>query len=179
MKKLLILTLTFIVLLTSSVFAAPKATLSNGNAYIPKNTELVFEIFKDLDSRYDHKGEFINVELRKDVVVDGVVVIPSGTMALAVLAKSQKSGLLGKRGVIRINIPALKTVVPNVSAPCKQVKLSEDMEPAQIIAGVAVTGGSLLFKGINPKREKGSLITSKIAQDVDLGMTPSRLKSRY
>lgn len=65
--------------LSSAAFADEIEDVEAGNAYIPEDTVINLILLDKLDSNVNKKGDTVNFELKDDLAVENIVIVPKGT----------------------------------------------------------------------------------------------------
>ena len=97
-KRTLFLLLASIICTCS--FAQKKVTIKAG-------TMVPLESVKAVRAPQVHEGEYVDFKVSRDVIVDGVVAIPTGTMAKGTVYEAKRSTAFGTRGRLGIKIKYL------------------------------------------------------------------------
>lgn len=94
----------FVALLFNSslVSAQKKVTVKSG-------TIVSLESVKEIRGAKSHEGETVDFRVVRDVVVDGVVAIPAGTIAKGSVYEAKRSTAFGTRGRLGVKIKYLNT----------------------------------------------------------------------
>ena len=95
---------TLILLLASAIctcsFAQKKVTIKAG-------TIVPLESVQAVRATQVHEGEYVDFKVSRDVIVDGVVAIPTGTIAKGTVYEAKRSTAFGTRGRLGIKIKYL------------------------------------------------------------------------
>lgn len=113
----------------------------------------------------------------ENLIINGVVVIPKGTIGMGYVYEVQKAGGFGRKGVLRIAGKEIKTL-NNVSVPLRkglEGKGKTDGGAVAVAAAVSLVGG-LFMKGSNINYPAGTGFQVEVRDNVDLGVTPEELK---
>jgi len=95
-----------VVAITMSVksFANPdKVKMSSGTPVIMRLTE-------EVSSKTKNINDIVNLEVARDVSIDGKILIKSGTPAFATVTFCEQQGMVGKAGKIQISVDYTKAV---------------------------------------------------------------------
>lgn len=95
MKKLV---LSFIVSALSICGFAQKTVTIKGGTIVP------LEAVKSVRAIHVHEGESVDFKVSRDVVIDGVVAIPAGTLAKGSVYEAKRSTAFGTRGRLGIKV---------------------------------------------------------------------------
>lgn len=160
--------------------AAQKVTIANvmpGHIYIPKKTMLNVELIEPANSKTHKKNQQVEFKTTENLIINGVVVIPKGTVGMGYVYEVQKAGGFGRKGVLRIAGKEIKTL-NNVSVPLRkglEGKGKTDGGAVAVAAAVSLVGG-LFMKGSNINYPAGTDFKVEVRDNVDLGVTPEELK---
>lgn len=160
--------------------AAQKVTIANvmpGHIYIPKKTMLNVELIEPANSKTHKKNQQVEFKTTENLIINGVVVIPKGTIGMGYVYEVQKAGGFGRKGVLRIAGKEIKTL-NNVSVPLRkglEGKGKTDGGAVAVAAAVSLVGG-LFMKGSNINYSAGTDFQVEVRDNVDLGVTPEELK---
>lgn len=160
--------------------AAQKVTIANvmpGHIYIPKKTMLNVELIEPASSKTHKKNQQVEFKTTENLIINGVVVIPKGTVGMGYVYEVQKAGGFGRKGVLRIAGKEIKTL-NNVSVPLRkglEGKGKTDGGAVAVAAAVSLVGG-LFMKGSNINYPAGTDFQVEVRENVDLGVTPEELK---
>lgn len=160
--------------------AAQKVTIANvmqGHIYIPKKTMLNVELIEPASSKTHKKNQQVEFKTTENLLINGVVVIPKGTIGMGYVYEVQKAGGFGRKGVLRIAGKEIKTL-NNVSVPLRkglEGKGKTDGGAVAVAAAVSLVGG-LFMKGSNINYPAGTDFQVEVRDNVDLGVTPEELK---
>ena len=160
--------------------AAQKVTIANvmpGHIYIPKKTMLNVELIEPANSKTHKKNQQVEFKTTENLIINGVVVIPKGTVGMGYVYEVQKAGGFGRKGVLRIAGKEIKTL-NNVSVPLRkglEGKGKTDGGAVAVAAAVSLVGG-LFMKGSNINYPAGTDFQVEVRDNVDLGVTPEELK---
>lgn len=160
--------------------AAQKVTIANvmpGHIYIPKKTMLNVELIEPANSKTHKKNQQVEFKTTENLIINGVVVIPKGTIGMGYVYEVQKAGGFGRKGVLRIAGKEIKTL-NNVSVPLRkglEGKGKTDGGAVAVAAAVSLVGG-LFMKGSNINYLAGTDFQVEVRDNVDLGVTPEELK---
>ena len=160
--------------------AAQKVTIANvlpGHIYIPKKTMLNVELIEPANSKTHKKNQQVEFKTTENLIINGVVVIPKGTIGMGYVYEVQKAGGFGRKGVLRIAGKEIKTL-NNVSVPLRkglEGKGKTDGGAVAVAVAVSLVGG-LFMKGSNINYPAGTDFQVEVRDNVDLGVTPEELK---
>ncbi|MDR3564185.1 MAG: hypothetical protein P4N59_22500 [Negativicutes bacterium] len=166
---------------------AYEVTVSNavpGNAYIPKGTLINAELISGVNSVDNDVSDVAYFRVLQNVVVNGVVVLPSGTVGNAVVTAVKRSGYLGREGGIEMRaryVQALNGAVIPLTLDIKKYGGKDDKYLPYLWASLyelgytkfAVFSGAL--RGADQEIASGTKFQVAVDYDTDLGCTPDRL----
>ena len=84
--------------------ASVAAASAPGHHTIMSGTRLPLRTLKEISSKKARKGDLIALELARDYSVDGVVLIPAGTPAVAELSQAEEKGWMGRAGRVELRL---------------------------------------------------------------------------
>ena len=160
--------------------ATQKLAITNvlpGHIYIPKQTMLNVELIEAANSKTLKKNQQVEFRTTENLIINGVVVIPKGTVGMGYVYEVQKAGGFGRKGVLRIAGKEIKTL-NNVTVPLRkglEGKGKTDGGAVAVAAAVSLVGG-LFMKGSNINYPAGTDFQVEVRDNVDLGVTPEELK---
>lgn len=148
-----------------------------GHVYIPKRTALEVQLMDRLDCKKVKKYQPVDFKTSENLIVNGVVVIPAGTIGKGYVYEVQKPGGFGRKGVLRIAAYEIKTV-NGVKVPLMkglEGKGKTDGGAVAVAAAVSLVGG-IFMKGSGVVYEPGTDFVVEVKQDTDLQCTPAELE---
>ena len=148
-----------------------------GHVYIPKSTALEVQLIDRLDCKKVKKYQPVDFKTSENLIVNGVVVIPAGTIGKGYVYEVQKPGGFGRKGVLRIAAYEIKTI-NGVKVPLMkglEGKGKSDGGAVAVAAAVSLVGG-LFMKGSGIVYEPGTDFVVEVKQDTDLQCTPAELE---
>ena len=117
----------------------PDGTLKTEDVTIPGGQPVLIRLLKKLDSSSTQKGQRVEIEIARDVLIDSQLVIPKGTKTFGMVTDVSPAGRLGRDGKIALELKGIKaldgTIVPLVFDE-KTKQLNESLQWA-IGAGLA------------------------------------------
>lgn len=147
-----------------------------GHIYIPKKTLLNVELVEAANSKTHKKNQQVEFRTTENLIINGVVVIPKGTIGIGYVFEAQKAGGFGRKGVLRIAGKEIKTI-NNVAVPLRkglEGKGKTDGGAVAVAAAVSLVGG-LFMKGSNIDYPAGTDFQVEVRENVDLGVTQDQL----
>jgi hypothetical protein len=122
------------------------------NAVLPAGTSVRLRLLSELHSQRNRTGETFDLEVAEDVLHNGVVVIPRGSIARGEVTRSRRRGMWGRSGRMEtrllsvrangVNIPITGTVAERGETGTAGVVASIVVLP---VAGFFVTGTSAVL----------------------------------
>lgn len=103
MNKIVRICAVVALLFTCTLASAQKKVTIKSGTIIP------LESVKEVRGAKAHEGETVDFKVVRDVVVDGVVAIPAGTVAKGTVYEAKRSTAFGTRGRLGIKIRYLNT----------------------------------------------------------------------
>lgn len=148
-----------------------------GHLYIiPKRTALTVELLDRMDCKKVKKYQPVEFKTVENLIINGVVVIPAGTIGKGYVYEVQKPGAFGRKGVLRIAAHEIKTI-NGVKVPLMkglEGKGKTDGGAVAVAAAVSLVGG-IFMKGSGIVYEPGTDFVVEVRNDTDLQCTPETL----
>lgn len=174
-----------LLILSSSAFADEIEDVEAGNAYIPEDTVINLILLDKLDSNVNKKGDTVNFELKDDLAVENIVIVPKGTKFSGVIRKAHGSRIFNQSAVIRIKLDDVLLANGKPVSFKQDVKIKGGINYANMAVGTAigfvVPFSGMFFKGREIDCPPGTIIDYKLNDNVDLGLTKMdlvQMKSR-
>lgn len=165
----------FMVISTLSAQQAPPKTVK-----LPDGTPIHLYLKDDLDSKSSRKGDLIRFQVREDVVVGNVVVIPAGSLAKGHITAVGHRNMAGHSGRLSFSVDYIAapdgTKVPVVSTP----SISGGSN-GKVAAAAAATYGpeALLLRGWNADIRKGTMLNAYVDGDHEIEMANLTVHPSY
>ena len=142
---------------------APMAT----EAVLPANSEVVLTMNETVSSKSHRLGEKFSLTVAQDVKVDGAVVIPRGSRAVAQITRRTGKGGFGKSGKMDFVFRYIDHNGMRIPIEGRHHQAGEGRTAATVGAVVAagVIGG-LVVKGKNAKVEEGREFTVRTLEAI-------------
>lgn len=145
---------------------------------IPDGTAVPLYLKDDLSSKKNKANDPVRFQVRQDVRVSGVVVIPSGTWVTGRVVGVGDAGFAGRAGKLNFTVDSLKavdgTAIPLRGAPT----VKGGSNTAVAAAATAAYGpAALLMRGSHADIRKGTMLTAYVDSDRDVVVTPLRLSA--
>lgn len=159
--------------------SSPSITIDNvlpGHIYIPKKTILKVELVQAANSKTHKENQEVEIRLLENLIINGVLIIPKGTIGTAYVYKSRKAGGFGRKGILQIAGKEFKTI-NNITVPLKKGlsgKGKTDGGAVAVAAAVSLVGG-LFMKGSNIDYPAGTNFEVEVRENVDLMATQENL----
>ena len=147
-----------------------------GHIYIPKRTALEVQLMDRMDCKRVQKYQPVDFKTVENLIINGVVVIPAGTIGKGYVYEVQKPGGFGRKGVLRIAAHEIKTI-NGIKVPLMkglEGKGKTDGGAVAVAAAVSFLGG-FLMKGSGIVYEPGTNFMVEVKADTDLQCTPENL----
>lgn len=139
---------------------------------IPGGTSIAFETINPLSSRTAYTGAVVNLRVLSDVVVDGYVVVSSGTIARGTVVHSSKATVLGIGGDITIEPVSVNafdgTYIPLFGASRSAVGSSKTV--LAIICGIFTSGIGLIIPGEQAYIPAGTVLNATTATNISVSV---------
>ncbi|SEJ90620.1 hypothetical protein SAMN05660742_12310 [Propionispira arboris] len=152
---------------------------STKHAYIPGKTRIVLALLNTIDSKTAHTGDIINFKTLDNVKINGVIVIPAGTIANGKITKAVSAGSFGKGGKLEFSVTSIKTL-NDIDVPLLCNASYVGTKQIQSSSGISAVGSAVqnLFSGGNNVQcLMGMSIDSIVTTDTDLNISISDLSS--
>ena len=147
-----------------------------GHIYIPKRTAMEVQLMDRMDCKKVQKYQAVDFKTVENLIINGVVVIPAGTIGKGYVYEVQKPGGFGRKGVLRIAAHEIKTI-NGIKVPLMkglEGKGKTDGGAVAVAAAVSLVGG-IFMKGSGVVYEPGTNFTVEVKNDTDLQCTPENL----
>lgn len=188
------LTAFFIACLLLIVFAgsalAYSVAVSNsgpkGNVYIPKGTLIDAELITGVNSGDNGTHDVAYFKVKQNVIVNGVVVLPSGTVGNVYVTSAEAASFLGKRGKLQLkinNIQALNGAIVPLTFEIQKYGGPVDKDLPYQLLSMYVSGVHRLgllaggLRGGEAEIPAGTKFQVAVDYDADLGCTPDMLEA--
>ena len=147
-----------------------------GHIYIPKRTAMEVQLMDRLDCKKVQKYQAVDYKTVENLIINGVVVIPAGTIGKGYVYEVQKPGGFGRKGVLRIAAYEIKTV-NGIKVPLMKGLEGKGKTDGGAVAVAAAVSflGDFLMKGSGIVYEPGTNFMVEVKTDTDLQCTPENL----
>ena len=187
------MTRVFFVLLTVLLLVAGGTSAGNvsvtggippGNAYIPQGTLIDAELITGVKSDDSSVHDVAYFKTKQNVIVDGVVVLPAGTVGNAQVTAAKPAGFFGREGRIELRITSIQApngaIIP-LTHDIKKYGGQDERNILYLILAIYDAGYQKLAKaaaayhGDDKEMPAGTRFQVAVDTDADLGCTPDRL----
>ena len=147
-----------------------------GHIYIPKRTALEVQLMDRMDCKRVQKYQPVDFKTVENLIINGVVVIPAGTIGKGYVYEVQKPGGFGRKGVLRIAAYEIKTV-NGIKVPLMkglEGKGKTDGGAVAVAAAVSFLGGFLMQCSVIVYEPCTNFMV-EVKADTDLQCTPENL----
>lgn len=108
---------------------------------VPEGTDVSLVFREELSSRHAKPGDRVRLEVARDVVVHGDLVLRAGTPVEGTIERVSKSGVFGKNGSIRL------TINPVHGIPLEPRTKGHDFKGSRTDHAAEIAGGGALLLG--------------------------------
>lgn len=116
---------------------------------------------EEISSKTVTEGDPLSFKVADDVVIDGKIVIASGTLVKGEVSNAKKSGRMGKSGTLSIRILSTNTVdSQKIKLRASKGKEGEDKTGTTVALVVLFGPLGFLKKGKDAKIKEGTRITA-------------------
>lgn len=186
MIRVFLVLLTVLLLGTGSASASVSVTsgIPAGNAYIPQGTLIEAELITGVKSDDSSVHDVAYFRTRQNVIVDGVVVLPAGTVGNAQVTAAKPAGFFGREGRIELKITSIQApngVTIPLTLDIKKYGGLDDRNILYLILALYDAGYQKLAKvaaayhGEDKEIPAGTRFQVAVDADADLGCTSDRL----
>lgn len=155
---------------------APAVGVAPGHVYIPAKTRFKMELVNAANSKDLKKGQEVDIRITDNLIVNGVVVIPKGTIGTGYVYDVRSASGFGQGGMLKIAAKSIR-IVNNVEVPLRlgiTGKGSYDAGAGAVVAFVSILGGAFM-RGTNAKYPAGTSFIAEVSENVDLQTAPADL----
>ena len=140
-------------------------------AVLPANSEVVLTMNETVSSKSHRLGEKFSLTVAQDVKVDGAVVIPRGTRAVAQITHRSGKGGFGKSGKMDFTFRYIDYNGQQIPIEGRHHQAGEGRTGATVGAVVAAgLVGGMLVKGKSAKIEEGREFTARTLDAIPVVM---------
>ena len=117
----------------------------------------------DLSSKTNNVNDPVHFQVRQDILVDGIVVIPSGTVVLGHVLEVRHSGFAGRSGSVQFGVDSMKAPDGTTVLLRGSPKLGGG-SVGKVVAGatLAYGPGALLMRGSQAEIPKGLMLNAYV-----------------
>jgi len=150
-----------------AVVATQAAAPMAAEVVLPANSEVVLTMNETVSSKSHRLGEKFSLTVMHDVKVDGAVVVPRGTRAVAQITRRTGKGGFGKSGKLDFTFRYLDHNGMRIPIEGRHHQAGEGRGGAAV-AGVVAAGivGGMLVKGKSAKIEEGREFTVRTMEAI-------------
>lgn len=161
-----------IVLACSMMLMSFTTAPSNGGVVVLKSgTPVSLELLSSINSNDVISGQIVDFRVLNDVKADGVVVIPSGTIAKGQIMSAKKNGLLGVPGKITIAIRSVQAVdgtMVNLESKTLADEGQDKLAVSVIFTVLCLFG--FLIKGGKGEIASGTVVNSSVLSNTEIAV---------
>lgn len=157
-------------LLACSIFCMSFTTVGNSSIVTLKaGTPVILELISGIQSNKAKSGQMVDFKVTSDVKANGVVVIPAGSIAKGQVIDSQKNGIFGQPGELRVAIKSV-TAIDGSIIPLMASEFNEEGKDKLV---VSIVGGFLclfpfLMKGGKAEMPAGTQIQATVLSSTEI-----------
>lgn len=137
---------------------------------VPEGTVVELETVDPLSSKTNRRGDKFAIRLIGALVIDGVEVIPAGTMGVGEVTTVAPAGLGGKAGEMMVLARFLN--VDGVQVPLRGFKLGARGRDNATVAMFIPYGAGIFLTGGNVEIPAGTDAQAKVAREIMLPPAP-------
>lgn len=157
-----------------AVVETQAAAPMSAEALLPANSEIVLTMNETVSSKSHRLGEKFSLTVAQDVKLNGAVVIPRGTRAVAQITRRTGKGGFGKSGKLDFTVRYLDHNGMRIPLEGRHHQAGEGRTGATIGAVVAAgLVGGMLVKGKNAKIEEGREFTVRTVEAIPVVVADS------
>jgi len=147
---------------------------------LPDGTAVRLYLKDDLDSKKSKEDDPIRFEVREDVMVGNVVVIPAGTMAQGHITRVSHRGMAGRSGKLGFSVDYV-TAPDGAKIPLAASPNLKGGEDGRVTAAATAAYGpaALLRRGWNADIRKGTMLNAYVDGDHEIGMANLTVHPSY
>ncbi|MCR4401225.1 MAG: TrbI/VirB10 family protein [Firmicutes bacterium] len=122
----------------------PEGTLRTKDTTLPAGQPVRIRLIGRLDSSVTQKGQKVDIEVARDVVVGNELVIPKGTRGYGMVTDVSPAGRLGKDGKITLELKDVRTL-DGVAVPLAFDESTQQLNESMQLAIGAGLAGFIVF----------------------------------
>ena len=152
---------------TATYWPAPVRAGAAPTSYFPMGTPVALTTRTDLSTKDAKSGDRFYLEVVEPLLYQGQVVIPTGSVAVGEVVRSERNGHLGKKG--KLDVRLLYVDTPNgpvrLSGKAADEGVSGTVASVATMALVSVVGGFLIH-GTSARLPAGTVVKAYLADDL-------------
>ena len=158
------------ILLVCSFFCMSFTTANQSTVVTLKSgTPVILELISGIKSNKAKSGQMVDFRVISDVKTNGVVVIPAGSIAKGQIIESQKSGIFGQPGELRVAIKSV-TAIDGTIIPLMASEFNDEGKDKLV---VSIIGGLLclfpfFMKGGKAEMPAGTQIQASVLSSTEI-----------
>lgn len=165
-------------LIVASSFSAQDATPKT--IQLPDGTPIHLYLKDDLDSKRNRKGDPIRFQVREDVVVRSVVVIPAGSPGQGHVTAVGHRSVAGHSGRLAFSVDYVTAPDGTKVAVASTPSVSGGSNGNVTAAAAAAYGpGALLMRGWNADIRMGTMLNGYVNGNYEIGMANLTVRPSY
>lgn len=160
----------------------PQGRVSMARVRIPSGTAVKIRMIEGFSSANAKKGDKIQYEVSRDVIVGTEVVIPKGTRGAATITSVEPAGRLGRDGKVELDFGSIRAIdgtriMLGLSESVKKMNESLQLAVGASVAGFVIFGpigalGGFLVEGKEAILPAGTEMFVSVQKEVEaLGLT--------
>lgn len=165
-----VITLSIVLMVFVFLFASKTLSISH-KVKLPNGYPVILRLTEEVSSKTKNLNDRVNLEVARDIVIEGLTVIKSGAPATATVTILEKSGMLGKAGSVQLLLDATEAVdgqrIP-LRATVTQGGKSEQV--AAVAGGVVCCPALLLVSGSHAKIPMGTEVKAYTEVDMTINV---------
>ncbi|HEY1240427.1 MAG TPA: hypothetical protein VGF16_07710 [Bryobacteraceae bacterium] len=145
------------------------STLSAQILTVPDGTPVRLQLNETVSSAEAHEGQTVPFEVSDPVVIQGLIVIPKGSVALGKVTKSEPKRRFGRSGALEISVDSVR-LIDGSRAPLRAdaEKGTGPLGGGRLAATIAVSPVLVWVKGKDVSFQKGTETTAYVSGDARL-----------
>jgi hypothetical protein len=148
--------------------APQQATQPEGTFMLREGTEVKLKFAEAISSKTSALDDPVTLILDEDLKVGDVVVVKSGSKALATISNVKKAGMMGKGGELNIRLESLRSGDAKIHVRGTKAREGEGKVGATIALTVLFGPIGLIKHGKNIEIKEGTPLTAYVADDIAL-----------
>lgn len=151
--------------------ADPVPTATPAAVTVPAGTPILVTLASELSSRSSNQGDWFQVVVHEDLVHQGVIVVPKGTIGHGEVTFASRKGGFGKSGIIGISLRHLDLNGQKfaLDGRYREVGKSGDGAAAATMFAVGVFAG--FVTGKSSAIPQGRVLKARTGEDISLAPT--------